>query len=87
VRGDDSAVSRSLAKGILMHRTDACRRLVLLALIAVASPALAGDEFEHPPIGYSRGTPDNCVSRLQARLESREARLEYAPARDISRRC
>jgi hypothetical protein len=41
--------------------------IVLLA--PVVRPALAADEYELPPIEYSRGTPDNAVSRLQTQID------------------
>jgi hypothetical protein len=47
-----------------------------LLLFAFAT-ARAEDEFERPPIEYSRATPDNVVSRLQSRLERGEARLRF----------
>lgn len=51
----------------------------LLACIAAA--ASAGDEFEQPPISYSQATPDNAVSRLQAKLREGSIQLEFDPAR------
>ncbi len=48
----------------------------ILSAIA-ASACLAVDENERPPIEYSRSTPHNCVSKLQARLERGESKLEY----------
>src|SRR5262245_34841740 len=57
--------------------------LLLLLLIAIASvwtpPALAIDEFEQPPIEYSASTPHNCVSDLQAALDSNAVSLAYEP--------
>jgi hypothetical protein len=37
----------------------------------------AADEFEQPPIQYSRSTPDNRVSKLQSRLAEGELRWEF----------
>jgi len=55
--------------------------LVALAALAAAAllpvAALAVDEFEQAPIGYSAGTPDNPVSRLQARLDRGDAHLAW----------
>lgn len=39
----------------------------------------AADEFERPPIRYSKSTPDNRVSQLQAQLESGKVALDYEP--------
>ncbi len=50
---------------------------IALLCPAVAPPCFAVDEIERPPIEYSRSTPDNCVSKLQSRLESGELKLEY----------
>lgn len=48
-----------------------------LGLAAVAVVARAEDDFERPPILYSASTPDNVVSRLQARLDAGESRLDW----------
>lgn len=53
---------------------------LLLALIATAIlPALAvrADDFELPPIEYSKSTPGNPVSQLQQALEAGTIELEY----------
>jgi hypothetical protein len=48
--------------------------------------AVSGDEFERPPIEYSKATPDNAISRLQDQLTAgkvtleRDQRLGYLPA-------
>lgn len=49
----------------------------LAAALVLAAGAWAADDFEKPPISYSRGKPDNAVSRLEARLAAGKARLEY----------
>lgn len=47
---------------------------LLLALL----PACWGDDqFEQPPIEYSRRDPDNCVSQLQARLDGGDLHFEF----------
>jgi len=51
---------------------------LLLAMSSFAAVARADDEYERPPIDYSRATPDNCISQLQARLDTGEAKLPYA---------
>jgi len=43
----------------------------------MSTPCLAIDENERPPIEYSVSSPDNSVSRLQARLERGDALLAY----------
>jgi hypothetical protein len=40
-------------------------------------PTSAQDDFEREPINYSAATPDNVVSRLEARLRSGESDLEF----------
>ena len=50
--------------------------LAAAALALSAPAALAFDDNERPPISYSQSTPDNCVSRLQARLDAGE--LQWA---------
>ncbi|MCC7423467.1 MAG: hypothetical protein IT428_24590 [Planctomycetaceae bacterium] len=42
----------------------------MLLLALAARPAFSADEYELPPIEYSRGTPENAVSRLQEKLDS-----------------
>lgn len=57
--------------------------LLLVATMMVATPLLsissawAQDDFERPPIEYSKSTPDNAISRLQARLAAGEAKLKF----------
>lgn len=51
---------------------------IALAFAVMATIGLAADENERPPIEYSRSTPDNCVSKLQSRMESGELQLEYS---------
>lgn len=48
-----------------------------VAMVAVATPSVAQDQFERPPISYSESAPANAVERLQARLDRGEARLAY----------
>ncbi|MFM8734267.1 MAG: hypothetical protein ACKOC8_03630 [Pirellulales bacterium] len=71
-----------------MPQTAAGRALsaAVAMLMAGIHPASAIDEFERPPISYSDTTPDNAVSRLQARLDANaialahHERLGYLPA-------
>lgn len=53
-------------------------RLFCLTIIAISlgdMPTLAADEFDRPPISYRDSAPDNCVSRLQARIDAGESAL------------
>src|SRR5262249_48320791 len=49
----------------------------LVAWLGAGLPALAADDFEREPISYSKSTPENAVSRLQARLEGGKAKLSW----------
>ena len=40
--------------------------------------ASAADEFEREPILYSESAPDNCISRLQQRLDAGDLTLSHA---------
>lgn len=52
--------------------------LVTMMLLALAAgSARAVDEYELPPVEYSRGTPENAVSRLQAQLDRGERALRH----------
>jgi hypothetical protein len=51
--------------------------LATFALLSLAPSARGDDPFDHPPIEYSTRTPNDCVSQLQARLESGEQQLEF----------
>lgn len=51
--------------------------LVGLLLLVCVPLARAEDEFERPPIEYSRSQPDNCISRLQQRMERGEVSLPF----------
>lgn len=48
-----------------------------LAVALATSDAVAADDFELAPILYSASTPDNPVSRLQARLDAGESTLTW----------
>lgn len=50
---------------------------IVLALALLATSAVAEDDFELAPIRYSASTPDNPVSRLQARLDAGETNLAW----------
>ena len=50
---------------------------VAVVFSALATMSMAADDNERPPIEYSKSTPDNCVSKLQSRLNCGESQLEY----------
>jgi hypothetical protein len=50
---------------------------VAIARILAATISSAEDEFELPPIEYSKSTPENAVSRLQSRLDAGDEHLTY----------
>jgi len=51
--------------------------VVVLVTLVAAAPLRAEDYFELPPVRYSATTPDNAISRLQARLDAGEERLAW----------
>jgi hypothetical protein len=51
--------------------------LALGAALAVPLVRASGPELERPPINYSKGTPDNVISRLQAKCDTGQVRLQY----------
>ncbi len=67
--------------------TDPRRRLLLrrvliavaMGLLGLAAAALQAEEYERPPINYSTATPDNPLSRLQAKLAAGELELPHEP--------
>lgn len=61
-----------------MRRSTTLGFPVITLMVVVMTTSLAADENERPPIEYSRSTPDNCVSKLQSRMEGGELRLEYS---------
>jgi len=50
---------------------------IVFALACGSLARLRADDNERPPIEYSESTPENSVSRLDARLASGETRLEH----------
>lgn len=53
-------------------------RFVLVFLMGIAAWALfAQDDFERPPIDYSKSQPSNHVSKLQEKLDRGEVKLDY----------
>src|SRR5690348_2585764 len=53
------------------------RQRLLLAFLAT-TPAFA-DDFERPPIRYTKATPNNAISRLQSNLDAGKQRLAFSP--------
>lgn len=51
--------------------------ILVPAVVASAGITWAADEFERPPIEYSRATPENCISDLQERLDRGEVQLAF----------
>src|SRR5437016_8840907 len=49
----------------------------LLLLVVVGLNCCRGADFDHPPIEYTKATPDNCVTALQQRLDAGRARLAF----------
>lgn len=52
-------------------------RIALLALVAIGTSTQAED-FDRAPINYTAATPDNLVSRLQARINRGDVKLDFA---------
>ena len=53
--------------------------LVLAGVLTGGRLLWAIDDFEREPINYSQATPDNAVSRLQQRVDSKTTQLAYEP--------
>jgi len=62
----------------MRHSTIVGIPVIALAFVVMATIGSAADENERPPIEYSRSTPDNCVSKLQSRMERGDLQLEYS---------
>jgi hypothetical protein len=58
---------------------DRTSSVVVLALLAGLGGATGGRgaDFDHPPINYTKATPDNCVSELQKKLDAGRVRLVH----------
>ena len=54
---------------------------VTMALILSPASIKAADDYDRAPIEYSKSTPENCISRLQAALDGGNSKLEYDPDR------
>jgi hypothetical protein len=51
--------------------------IYVLAVLFAAPCTGAADDFEREPINYSEATPANAITRLQKRLDTRQARLSF----------
>lgn len=49
----------------------------MTALYFIAATLVVADEYERPPIEYSKSTPDNVISHLQSQLERSEVTLTF----------
>lgn len=50
----------------------------IIPVLLCAAMVYAIDEFEHPPIQYSKSIPKDPISKLQARLDAGGAKLDYS---------
>jgi len=51
---------------------------IAVAFAVISTTSVSADDNERPPIEYSRSTPDNCVSKLQSRIQDGKLKLEYS---------
>ena len=54
-----------------------CGKAASIVLALLGQAAFGADEFEQPPINYSKSVPDNRVSQLQAAIDRKDVALEY----------
>ncbi len=55
----------------------AARLLVVLTFLVVPAVVGADDDFERPPVQYSKAKPDNAIARLQAHLDAGKLQLPF----------
>src|ERR1017187_11036082 len=68
-----------------MQRTAAWKRrllyspllLVAFAFFAISAIARADDDFERPPINYSKAKPNNAIERLQEKIDAGKLQLPF----------
>ncbi len=60
-----------------MNVTNVLQKILCAMVFISASSLWAEDDFERPPISYSATSPENCISRLQARLDCGEVELDF----------
>lgn len=53
------------------------KRIITVVLLAVPTAIRADDDFERAPIHYSKATPANAISRLQANLDAGKLKLTF----------
>ena len=53
--------------------------VLLIGLATFAAATVSGQDIERDPINYSAATPRNAVARLQGRLATGTAKLEFEP--------
>jgi len=65
----------------VQYRIDGNRLAIFSVVLAAAGvapvPLVNADEFERPPIEYSKAPADNCITRLQQQLEQGETEFDY----------
>jgi hypothetical protein len=57
------------------------RLLTMLAFFVVPGVANVDDDFERPPINYSKAKPNNAIERLQAKMDAGDLHLPFHPER------
>jgi hypothetical protein len=57
------------------------RLLIVLAFVVGPCVVLADDDFERPPINYSKATPNNSIERLQKKIDAGKLHLPFHPER------
>lgn len=60
-----------------MRVREILRGLAVAGLLLPGARVRGGEEFERPPISYSKSTPENCISRLQGRIDAGELPLPW----------
>ncbi len=66
--------STAVLKRHLLHSP---RLLVALALFASPAIVLADDDFERPPINYSKAKPNNPIERLQEKIDAGKVQMAF----------
>lgn len=54
---------------------------IAFALHAIAGAARADDDFERPPINYSKSMPNNSIERLQKKIDAGALSMSFHPER------
>ncbi len=58
---------------MITHR----RFLIALSLLALPGISRADDDFERPPVNYSKAKPSNAIERLQAKIDAGNLQLPF----------